>query len=120
MNRQAIGHVAAGIIRSVTQLARIDVSDRQKTTLVTEACSAIDWASLTFIGQTHHLALRLEGEAAVVADALARIEAGIAEADVPLAGHFVAEVRITETGPATVTDTGDVVQRFCIEYLLPR
>lgn len=120
MNREGIGHVAASIIRAVTRLARIDVQDRQKTILITEACSATDWASLTFIGQHHRLALRLEGEVAAVTMALAMIETGIAEAEIPLAGHFVAEARVAETSPPVPAEHGGIALRICIEVLVLR
>lgn len=120
MNREAIGHVAAGIVRTVTQLARIGVNDRQKTILVIEACTATDWASLTFDGQQHRLTLRLQGQAAAVATALASIEADLSEAEITLPGQFVAEVRVTDVRPPLPADQGEFAQSFCVEALVLR
>jgi hypothetical protein len=64
--------------------------------LVVEGFSCEPWASLTFAGARHHLALRLSGPIDSVEAASDRIEALLASGDLPLAGHFLAEVALGE------------------------
>lgn len=55
------------------------------------------WASLTFSGTRHRLDLRLHGRAQAIEQAMAAISAWTDEDDPLLAGHFLAEVQVTET-----------------------
>lgn len=54
------------------------------------------WASLTFSGVRHSIALRLHGPIEAVEAAWDRLEALLVAADFPLAGHFLAEFAIGE------------------------
>lgn len=54
------------------------------------------WASLTFTGVRHSLALRLAGPVEKVEAAWDRIEALLVAADFALAGHFLADFAIGE------------------------
>ncbi len=65
--------------------------------LVIEALMEEPWASLTFSGTRHRLDLRLDGGVQAIERAIADL-ACWADADCPpLAGHFLAEVQVTET-----------------------
>lgn len=55
------------------------------------------WASLTFSGTRHRLDLRLQGGAQAIEQAMGSLSAWTDEDDPLLAGHFLAEVQITET-----------------------
>jgi hypothetical protein len=55
------------------------------------------WASLTFSGTRHRLDLRLQGGTQAIEQAMAAISAWTDEDDPLFAGHFLAEVQITET-----------------------
>lgn len=65
--------------------------------LVIEDFSEELWASLTFSGIRHRLDLRLQGRATEIEQAMAAISAWTDEDDPLLAGHFLAEVQVTET-----------------------
>ncbi|WP_448581512.1 hypothetical protein [Thermaurantiacus sp.] len=54
------------------------------------------WASLTFAGARHSLALRLHGPMDAVETASDRLEALLVAGDFPLAGHFLADFAIGE------------------------
>lgn len=64
--------------------------------MVLEAFDSTPWASLTFTGCQHRLALRLNGPADAVELAWDRLEAMFAAGDLPLAGHFLADFSIGE------------------------
>lgn len=73
--------------------------------LVVEGFACEPWASLTFAGARHHLAIRLAGPVEAVEAANDRIEALLASGDLPLAGHFLAEVEMGER-EAEIGDDG--------------
>ena len=94
---RAIGnHREIAILRAVAGLAGLEsprvaghsLPDRQKPILITEEIRSTDWASATFSGVIHDFDLRIEGPAIAVAGALA----GLADHDIPMTGHFVAEI----------------------------
>jgi hypothetical protein len=120
MIRAIIGHVGAAILREIKTLGPIDDQDREKPILIVEEIRAQDWASLTFIGQRHCFDLRVEGEAGEVAAVLARLDAGLGDANVPLAGHFIAEMRNVSAGLPIAINGGRVAQRFGVEALVLR
>lgn len=63
-----------------------------------EAARTTPWMSATFEGARHRIALRLQGgDAAARAAAL---RAGLAEAELPIRGGFVADVTVTEKAGA--------------------
>jgi hypothetical protein len=94
MIRTPIGHVATAILREIGAMTRIGSADRQKPMLVVEELRAFDWASVTFVGQRHEMDLRLDGDADVVAAAMVCLCDDLAAADIPMAGHFIAEIRV--------------------------
>jgi phenylpyruvate tautomerase PptA (4-oxalocrotonate tautomerase family) len=119
VKRSTIGHVATALLRQIEALVRIDGQDREKTILIIEDVEAIDWASLTFVGQRHVLELRIEGEKDAVAAALARIETGLPELEVSIPGHFVAELR-AEARPVADTEIIGLVRSLRVEALVLR
>lgn len=68
--------------------------------LLSEAHS-IDWQSLTFTGERHHLALRIAGPGA--RDAVRRMCAGLEEAEFSIPGLLVADIGIIGA-PVDATD----------------
>ncbi|MBV9930859.1 MAG: hypothetical protein JO013_07930 [Alphaproteobacteria bacterium] len=60
--------------------------------LVVEEVRSRRWASVTFAGARHELALRLEGDGAEAA--AARFVAGLDAAEFALAGHIVADIAL--------------------------
>jgi hypothetical protein len=57
------------------------------------ATSSRDWASATFEGARHRLALVLEGEDGGAR--ATRLQATLDETDLPIAGGFVADIKVT-------------------------
>ena len=94
MIRNPIGHAATRILREVENLVRISNSDREKPIVVIEEIRSTDWASVTFVGQRHMFDLRLDGEADAVAAAMVRLVDALPEHDIPIAGHFIAEIGV--------------------------
>ena len=92
--RTNTSHVQAALLRAIAAQAEIDPLDRKKTILIVEAICSDDWASATFIGATHCLDLRLDGEAEAVNQAVAALHHGLSERDIPIAGHIVAEIAV--------------------------
>lgn len=64
--------------------------------LVIEDFESEPWASLTFSGTRHRLAIRLEGAAALVEAGRARLLALLDDPDIPVPGHFLAEFALQE------------------------
>jgi hypothetical protein len=65
--------------------------------LVIEELLEEPWASLTFSGTRHRLDLRLDGAAQAIERAMAGLACWADDACPLLAGHFLAEVQVTET-----------------------
>ncbi len=87
MMRIARSAAAAGLLRALTARAGVP-RDR---ILLTDARS-VDWQSLTFIGERHELGLRIAGPDA--RDAVARMTAGLPDAEFSIPGHVVADVAL--------------------------
>ena len=117
MMRGITGPIANAVLRQIALVARLDGTDRQKPILIVEEIRSADWASLTFEGQRHEFDLRLEGEAGEVAAAVTRLEADLAEAEIPLGRGFVAEVRIIAGDCRTLAQAGHVARQLRIEAL---
>ena len=102
--RTQCNHVHAAVLRALAVIAGSDSADRQKPAMIVEAVRSEDWASVTFVGATHVIELRLEGDADVVAAACARLIAQIADHDIPVAGQIVADIAIALSSRATHPD----------------
>ena len=114
---------ATAILRHVVELSRIGFEDREKPTVIVEDMVSTDWASITFAGLCHVIALRLEGDRDVVAAAVARLADDLGDADLPIAGHFVAEIAVTAVEaaqPIAAVSTMHCAQRLRIEALTVR
>jgi hypothetical protein len=57
-----------------------------------EVVQSLDWASITFTGQRHRIAVTLTGQGAEAAGA--RFLERLIEADLPITGHIVADVSL--------------------------
>jgi hypothetical protein len=84
MNRSPVDRACAALLRALKPHAG-------PFTLV--ATSSRPWASATFIGARHRLAIALEGEDA--AARATRLQATLSEADVDFHGGFVADILVT-------------------------
>ncbi len=114
--RTSGNHVQAALLRAIANVAFLSVHDRQKPILIVESACSLDWASATFVGATHKLDLRLDGDAAAVAAALALLLADLGDAEIPVAGQIVAEIAATP-GVLAVFDTGNAAQSLCVRAL---
>ena len=88
-------HIHAAVLRALAAEAGLDVTDRQKPILVIEEIRIVDWASATFIGARHEIDVRLEGPQPGTDNAVERLVQGIAERDIVIAGHIVAEIGVS-------------------------
>ena len=118
MNRAMMGHAATVLLRQIGNLVRIEPDDREKPILIVEEARTIDWASLTFVGQRHVLDLRIEGEVADVAAALAQVEAGLADTEFSITGHFLADIMAVPGSRQETRRGGHVAQRLRVEALV--
>ncbi|KPF79878.1 hypothetical protein IP88_01175 [alpha proteobacterium AAP81b] len=92
--RPASDRLALHLVRAVAAEAGVALAG-EKPVLIVEELTAHDWASATFQGALHRLDLRLEGPADLVAQACDRLQTGLSTRDIPLPGHFVAEIALT-------------------------
>jgi hypothetical protein len=115
--RPSGNHAQAAIVRSIVAIAGLSDADRQKPMLIVEDVRSSDWASATFVGATHDLVLRIEGEAAAVAAASEKIETELPEYDIVLSGHIVAEI-VVLPGETLVTDDYMVSKLLTVNALV--
>ena len=121
---QRIGqHPASAILRGINDLVRIDPQNRQIPIVIVEDIRSAEWASITFTGLRHEFDLRLEGDEDSVAAAITRLAGGIGASEVPMAGHFLAEIAVVAVlaGRRTTSGVpGHWGQRLRIEALTIR
>lgn len=89
MMKLALSPAAAGLLRAL--LARGGI-DRDRI-LLTEFRS-VDWQSLTFVGERHHMQLRVPGPGADLL--VARLIDNLAEADFSIPGQIVADIALEQ------------------------
>lgn len=87
-----------------------------KPSLSIESFGSEPWASLTFSGSRHALDLRLDGADGDVKQALQQLQEQLSETDLGLAGHFLADIQITET-TAEIDENGRTSLCLRIEAL---
>ena len=92
--RNAANHVHAAVLRAVAAITGIDPLDRQKPAMIVESITSQDWASVTFVGATHTIALRLEGDADAIARMTECLAARLPDHDIPVAGQIVADIAV--------------------------
>lgn len=81
----ALSAAASGLLRAL--LARAG-SDPNRILLI--KCRSIDWQSLTFIGERHHIRLRVSGPDAETL--VGRLTGGLENAEFTIPGHIVADI----------------------------
>jgi hypothetical protein len=113
--RSAATHVAAALLRAVVTCAGLTAEGRKKPIMIVEEMVSTDWASATFVGATHCLALRFEGEAADIARAFDALK-GLAEREIPIPGHIVAELTALP-GPAQHMDDNMIAKALTVNVL---
>jgi hypothetical protein len=103
MMRTPGSHITAALLRAVAAQAGLVALDREKPIMIVEEAVSTDWASATFVGATHKLSLRFEGAEAAMAAAFGAFE-GLAERDIAIPGHIVAELATTPGPTQSMTD----------------
>jgi hypothetical protein len=84
--------------------------------LVIEDFTSEPWASLTFSGMRHAIDIRLSGPHADVEAAYDRLRALMTEPDIPIPGHFLAEMELVHTEAGLGPD-GTMVMELRYEAL---
>ena len=87
MMKIAMSPAALGLLRALTSRAGLP-RDR---ILLSEWCSS-DWQSLTFVGERHHIALRISGPDS--AAAAAQLATGLEDAEFEIPGQIVADIAV--------------------------
>lgn len=96
MMKLALSPAAAALLRALLDRAGVT---RDRIFLV--SFLSTDWASLTFVGERHKIALRIPGpDAGPVA---ARLADGIEDAEWTIPGHLVGDIRLV-AGPVAAAD----------------
>ena len=96
MMRMAMSPAASALLRAL--IRRADCS--RDRILLTELC-AVEWQSLTFVGERHQLKIRIAGDDAP--DLAKRIVDGLADAEFAIPGTIVADIRC-DAGPQPSSD----------------
>jgi hypothetical protein len=118
---QRIGHhPATAILRCLTKAIRIGKNDREMPILIVEALRSSDWASITFTGLRHEFDLRLEGPPDSLAATIHHLADDLGDADIPMGGHFLAEIGLVSVAPLEVVSAGHGTQRLRIDALTIR
>ena len=113
--RPAGHHVAAALLRAIAVIAGVSATDRQKPIMIVEDSVSSDWASATFVGATHALSLRFEGSAEAVA-AVFRALADLADREISIPGHIVAEL-VALPGPTQNMPDSMVAKSLTVNIL---
>lgn len=95
--RPAGNHVSAALLRAIAACGGLSATDREKPIMIVEEVVSTDWASATFVGATHVLQLRFEGAGKAIADVFRAFD-DLAECEIPIPGHIVAEL-VASPGP---------------------
>lgn len=102
------------LLRAIAALVQ-QSEDISPPRLTVEEIETRDWASATFIGATHRLALRIDGPPGSVRDAMSRLEE-VGEIEIAVPGHIVADVALVR---GTMEEDRDcVTQSFTITALV--
>jgi hypothetical protein len=72
--------------------------------LVIESASSTPWASVTFVGQLHRIAVRIEGESVAIAATQARLSALLTDAEIAVPGHIVADIALVGATTVRIAD----------------
>jgi hypothetical protein len=113
--RSAANHVAAALLRAVAATAGLTSNDREKAIMIVEEVVSTDWASATFVGATHCLQLRFEGASDVIAEVFRACD-GLAEREIPIPGHIVAELSALP-GPTQHIDDNMIAKTLTVNVL---
>jgi hypothetical protein len=98
MNRIAMSAAASGLLRALVARAGVP-GDR---ILLTEIRST-DWQSLTFVGERHEFHLRITQRDA--ASVVARLCAGLEDAELSIPGQIVADIALVGQPQASHDDS---------------
>jgi hypothetical protein len=98
MTKSPLSQSAAALVRALSARAGVD----RNRILLTDVHS-MDWQSLTFTGERHHIAFRITGRDS--GQVAARMCAGLEDAEFSIAGMIVADLCLVGT-PAR-TPSGD-------------
>ena len=109
-------HVHAAVLRAIASIVGAESADRQKPVLIVEEVRSEDWASVTFIGATHAIDLRLEGDAEQVAGPTARLVAQLCDHDIPVSGQIVADIAVALS--TLIADKNNIVTQSLTVNLL--
>ena len=96
MMKMALSPAAFGLLRAFT--ARADIP---RDRILLRNWRSVDWQSLTFVGERHHISLRVSGPDS--AAAVARLTAGLDDAEFAIPGHIVADITVVG-GPDRASD----------------
>ena len=87
MMKMALSPAAFGLLRALAARAEVP-RDR----ILLSGWRSVDWQSLTFVGERHHISLRIAG--ADSAKAAARLTSGVEDAEFKIPGQIVADITI--------------------------
>lgn len=102
MKRLPLNDVHVRLLRGIRAVIAADpllapwMAGEAGPALVIEDFESRPWASLTFSGMRHSIAIRLEGPADLVAAGRARLASLLDEPDFGLSGHFLAELALDD------------------------
>lgn len=96
MMNMALSPAAFGLLRALAIKAEIP-RDR----ILLRAWRSVDWQSLTFVGERHHISLRICGPDS--AAAVGRLTSGLEEAEFDIPGQIVADIAVVG-GPDRASD----------------
>jgi hypothetical protein len=108
-------HITAALLRAIAAAAGVSATDRQKPIMIVEEVASTDWASATFVGATHALALRFEGSAEGIAAVFEALD-DLAEREIAIPGHIVAEL-VANPGPTQNMPDSMVAKSLTVNIL---
>ena len=107
MNRLAMSNAGSALLRLLSARAGVP----RNRILLTEV-ESVEWRSLTFNGERHHLRLRVsDPESAMVVD---RMCDGIGECELSAPGLIVVDIAVVERSELTDGSTSVVIEALTI------
>ena len=113
--RAMMGTAQAGLLRALYAVAEQVVPDvrAHPAYLVVERQETHNWASITFNGHRHMVALRLGGPRATQQILVQAMEAQIGQLEYRVAGHYLVDAMVS--GLRQEEEAGEAVTRLDIE-----
>jgi hypothetical protein len=86
-------------MRAIAAIIGVDAADAAAPQLLLRQADCTDWASITLVGQRHDLDIALLAPRRLAPALATRVQAQLAEREIPLHGQFIADIAVVIAEP---------------------